>query len=632
MLDIMRKNASGWIIKILFGALIVVFVFAFGMGTMDQSDPVLAYVDEEPIPVMEWQRAYRESVEAMRRQNPNASPEELNTPEFKQLILAQLINARLIRNEAANMGITVSRAEIRDGIGAIPAFQNQQKQFDPSLYKAVLAQNRLTPSQFEKDYEVNRLIQKVQEFIGEPARATEEQARDMFNWASERIRAEYILVSPQKLVDSVEVTDEDISGYYAGNKEQFKVPATVKIRYLAFTPRELAMYQDVSDDEVKAYYDANTSAFQQDEQVKARHILIKVDEAAGEDDVARAKKQIEKIAAQVKVGKDFAELARKNSEGPSAPNGGDLGWFGRGQMVKPFEDAAFALKKDEVSGPVRTRFGWHLIKVDDVREAGAKPFEDVKETIRSTIAEEKAAGKVTELLDNAVDHVATGKSLEDVGAAVGMVPRESNASSREALERAFGLKPEAVDTIFAMPKGETTNIPLAIEDGYLLAEKVDESAESYQEQADVEETIIAELKRTKAMEAALEEARTIAAGLKDPAQREETLAEYATDLSTSAPFGRQGFVPGLGMNQEFVNALFLQKDNEWLPEPFTFPTGAVVARLQQRIAPSDEEWQKQKEFWIASADRTMRDELFQSFMTNLRNNSDIEIVRPDLLN
>ncbi len=630
MLDKMRQNASNWVIKTLFAIIILAFVFAFGMGGMNNSgDPIIAYVDEDPITTVAFQQAYEEYRENLHRQNPNISAEQLQDPQIKQIVLGQLVNQKLIREEAERLGVNVSAAEVRDAISRIPAFQNEQKAFDYKLYETVLRQNHMTKAQFEDDFRMDQTVRKLQELIGLPAQISEQEARKMFDWAREEVQINYILISPKEYLEQVAPSEEEISAFYDENKEKFTRPAQVVIEYITFTPAELAPFQEVSEDEAKAYYAAHSDTLVQKEEVNARHILLKVDEGATQEEVDKVLARMMKIQARAIAGEDFAKLAQEYSEGPSAPNGGDLGWFGRdGGMVKPFEDAAFGLVKGEISQPVRTRFGWHIIKVEDRKDPSQMTYEDVEKEIKQILAEEKATDKLSDLLDQTLDQLASGMKISEIADDIGVYTKKSEPMVLAQVQQNFGMKPEAAQVLFDLPEATSTETPLSIKDGYIIAQKVKDIPPALLPVSDVKTAIVNHLKKGKAMDMAREKATDLLARA-----REGKLTTAETALAaTSRPFGRQGMVPDLGTNQKLVADAFVAQVGQWLPQAYDMPLGVVVASLEKRVPAQSDTWEMEKLFWLASITQRYQDEMFQSFLAELQSRSKTELVRPDLLN
>ena len=628
MLDLLRQNASSWVIKALFTIIILAFILAFGMGGMGRKgDPVIAYVDGDSILIRDYETALQRTTEQMHRQFPDTPPDQLDTPEFRRQVLDNIVVRHLLLREAQKHGLTVTDAELRAGIATLPAFQNEQHQFDQDRYRAALAQFRETPASFESQFRDSLLNQKLRDYIGKPAEMTEAAARAQYDWAREKVRIEYLAFQPQDYLPKVQVSEEEIQAYYDANKSRFMQPATATFKYLLFTPAELAKFVAVTDDEAKAYYDANPDAFTQQEQVKARHILISLPQDADKAAVASAEKRIRSVLAKARAGQDFAALAKQYSDGPSAPNGGDLGWFGKGAMVEAFEKAAFATKKGDISDPVRTRFGWHIIKVEDRRDPGRETFQSIKDQIVQKLAEEKAEDSLSDRLDHAIDLVASGMSLAEAADELGVAVRSTEAVPQQALQQTFGLNPEATKTLFALPKGESTKLPLAVQDGYMLAQKVEETPETLIPLEAVNPTVTNVLKHQGAEKLARQDAEKAIADLKAGKDK-----AYRMHLKASEPFGRQGGIPELGANAQLVNAVFQAKPGEWLEAPFDTQIGVIAARLEARIPASEEEWDQVKSYWIAQGSQMRENELFQAYVQDVRSKAEVEIARPDVLN
>lgn len=629
MLEIMRENASGWIVKILFAIIIIVFVFAFGMSGLDtSSDPVLVTVDDEVITRAEFEDAFQRAAENMRNANPNITSEQLQSSQFRQAVLNELINSRLLLAEAARLGISASDEEVFAAITRQSIFWNQEGQFDRNVYQMALRSIRMTPTQFEANFRNEYIANKVRDMVRASAQATPEQARAIFDWIDEKATMDYILFSPEQFMDKVEITDEVVQQYYTDNQERFMVPEQVRVRYLNFTPKDLAAFQKVTDEEVQGYYDANKEAMVQKEEVKARHILVQVKDSDEESVKQEAKAKIERVLKRAVKGEDFAELAKKYSEGPSAPNGGELGWFGRGAMVPEFETAAFATPRGKVSGLVRTQFGWHIIKVEDKKEAVTKSIEDATEEIRQALAQEKASAGITDLLDQAMDRMVSGMSLEAIADELGLLAVTSSPLPEQFLPQSFGMTPEAATVVMNIPVGEAHQTPLAIDGGYMLLEKVQDIPAAPMPLEEIKGVVVTGLKREKATEMAKETAEKALGDITTA----KGAAAFKSQIKTSAAFGRQGNVPELGQSPELATAIFATKEVKWLDKTYVLPAGIVVAKRNTRIPASETVWEEQKEAFLSQASRNYENEALNAFMAELRAKADIEITRADLLN
>ncbi|BCS88661.1 SurA N-terminal domain-containing protein [Pseudodesulfovibrio sediminis] len=631
MLEIMRENASGWIVKILFAVIIVVFVFAFGMsGLTNSGDPVMASVDGKTITRAEFQLAYNRATEIVRQSNPQVTQAQLRSTQFKQLVMSNLMDEILLLNEADKLGVSASDDEVVAGISAQSMFKNADGKFDPNIYQGRLRQLRMTPAEYEADFKKELMMDKVRQLAVRPAEVTEAQARHLFNWLGEQVRMDFIEVAPNDFIDTVTVSEDEIKTFFDANTERFTAPAQVTLRYLTFTPEALAKNETVTDEEIASYYEANKASMEQKEQVRARHILVMSKDSDPEEVQAAAAKKIEKVLKKAQAGEDFAALAKEYSEGPSGPNGGELGWFARGAMVPDFEAVAFATKKGEISGLVKTRFGWHIIKVEDHKDAKLRTLDEAKDEIRQEIAQEKAAEQVTELLDQSMDRLVSGMSISDIATELKLTVETSEPMPAAFLGQILGIAPEVVTVLEELPAGTAQQTPVAINGGYILAEKVEDIAPALIELDKAKPTIIKILKEQKATEKAKAKAESILAALtgSDAAKVAKT---YAARIMTSESFDRQGNIPALGASQELTTALFNAKDDAWLPTVYALSSGMVVARLNERIPASDATWAEQKATWMEQVSRGYSQEMLAAYMEELNKNATKEIARPDLL-
>lgn len=623
----MRENASGWIVKILFAIIIIVFVFAFGMSGLNSSgDPVVASVNGQMINRAEFEEAYQRMAEAFTRSNPNVSAEQVKSAQFKQLVLGELISKKLLLAEAEKLGISASNEEVVQGIAEQSMFKNADGVFDKNIYQAALRSIRMTPAAFEEEFRQGIIMEKVREAASEGASVTPEQARQMYDWVGEQVRMDYLVIDPQDYTASVTVSDEEVKKYYDDNIQRFTTPAQVKLRYLAFTPEALARYEVVTDEEIKAAYEATKDTMQQGEQVNARHILVMVKDSDPEEVKEQAKKKIDKVLELAKSGKDFAELAKEYSEGPSNVRGGELGWFGRGQMVPEFEAVAFDTPKGEVSGLVKTQFGWHIIKVEDRKEASIKTLAEARSQLKSELAQEKASDKISDLLDQAMDRLVSGMSLDEIAKELGVETMTPATMPVMFLSQALGLNADATKLLEGLPEGEIHQAPLAVNGGYMIVEKLEDIPAAPMDIAKVKDSIVNSLKVVKATDMAKAEAEKIIGQLNGGEGQ-----AYADRIKTTEPFDRQGNIPGLGQSKTLVENLFLAKDTNWLSTPYALQSGVVIVRLNERIPASEETWKEQKDFWMEQAGNTYKQEVMAAFMDELSKGADVEIARPDLL-
>jgi peptidyl-prolyl cis-trans isomerase D len=628
MLDVLRDNAQSWIVKVLFAVIVIVFVF-WGVGSFTgDREGILAVVNDKPIKINDYIRAYENAANAIRQQNPEVTAADLRQMQLKQQIFNDLLNSQLLVEKARELGLIVTSRELQREITRIPAFLSEDQRFDPQRYEGVLRSHQLTPAQFERDFQQNLLLEKMEDYISMPARPNEQEVAEFFNYIRSQVKIDYLKVSWEDFRDEADPSDEEIMAYYKENRSRFMLPEQISVSYLKLTPRALASLQDVTVEEMESYYQAHQSDFSQDERVSARHILLMVDENAPEEEVNKIRKKIEEIKKDIDEGASFEDLAGEYSDCPSADQGGDLGSFGRGQMVPEFEEAAFDTSPGEISGPVKTQFGWHLIKVEDYIPAGTRDFDEVRARIRMNVGEEKALDQIADIMDDVLEVIITGGDLSQAADRLNLEIRETDYFSRDEGPRDLTLSDAAINTLFSMVIGEVTEMPIMVEDGYIFAEKTGARESTVK---DLEEEVAEEIKNTlirqKAMTMAGEKAEEYLAIVQDF----EISDEIESMLKTSQPFDRQGFIPGLGESPELATRAFAASEGTWLENVYSLGNGYVVARVAEHTRPSQEEYLRQKDQWMSSYAEMQKQQAFQAFINMLRNQARIKIFRPDII-
>ena len=396
MFDFVRKHKR--LMQVILALVILPFAF-FGVDSYQRYFGLaneVAEVDGSPIGIPEFNQALERQKEQLRSVlGPNVDSALLDTPTARQELLDQLITQRVLQLYAAKRNLGVSDAALRETILAIPAFQDNGA-FSKERYEQLLRGQNLTPPAFEALLRQDLTLQQVAAGIADSGFVSKAAAREFAVLRSQQREVADVVFSPTQFAPQIKVTKELVDKYYADNRKDFEVPEQVRVEYLVLSPDTLSVGGTVSADEAKAWYQQHLSQYQQPEQRQASHILL----AAGPDakERAAARKQAQELVKELRAnpGK-FAELAKKLSQDPgSAAQGGDLGSFGRGAMVKPFEDAVFSLKPNQVSDPVETEFGFHVIKVTSVRPATTVPFEEARPAIEKELSKQRAGKQFAE--------------------------------------------------------------------------------------------------------------------------------------------------------------------------------------------------------------------------------------------
>ncbi|MGD9608402.1 MAG: SurA N-terminal domain-containing protein [Desulfovibrionaceae bacterium] len=634
MLDPMRKYAQSWGIKIVFGLIIIVFVF-WGVGSFrGDKASVLATVDDEPVLIKDYEKAYQENLRLVKNKNPNITDKELEDGGFRQQVFSNLVTTKLLEKQAAKLGISVGTDELRAEIAKIPAFQNESKQFDPKRYENILSANGVAPGEFEADFRQNLLMEKLAAFISLPGTVTDAEARTIFDFMREQAVIRYIPFKTEDFAKDVSPTDAEIASYYEAKKDEFATPVQVKIDYVEFTPKALAKPDAVSEADIEAAYAANQKKYARPEQVRVRHFLILLPQDAPQEAVDGATAKLKEIADKLRGGADFASLAPKTPDNKSGVLSEDWAWLPKGSLPKefgPFEDAAFALKPNEVSGVVRTALGLHVIQAGERKPAGETPLAEVKDDIRGELAELRASDRLTKALDAVQDKISTGEDLTKAATAEGLTLKSSALFAKDNSPAELGLSDQALGVLFKMKKGETSDTPLSTQDGFLLARVTEVKPAGFEPLDAVKSVIKDRLVADGALKLARAKAEETAKTMETEDGLNKVLATYKDKIATSQPFTRQGFIPGLGMAPLLVQTAFETKDPGWFKSAFSVTGGYVLASLDKRLPAEASLWDKEKDRWVATLTQSKQADLFKAYIQAVQQSAKVEMVNESIL-
>lgn len=394
MFDAVRNNKK--IVQVFLVLIALPFAF-FGVESFRDGGARVdvAKVGEVKISQQEFQQAVREQQDRLRGQLGELDPKVLDNPEFRQAILDDLIDQRLLFQEARKRHLFASDDAVRQAIMAVEAFQDNG-QFSQQRYEALLSAQGMSPAGFEAQVRQDLALQQLAGTIGRSGIVSQRVTDKVLALQSEARHVQEFVLPVENYVAKVKLEDGAAKKFYDENTEQFRTPDQAKVEYVVLTPESLAV--EVSEAEIKAWYDGHKERYQQPEERRASHILIAA-EKLGKD---KARQKAEEVLREVQAKPAaFAELARKHSDDPgSASQGGDLGFFGRGMMVKPFEDATFALRDGEVSGVVESDFGFHIIKLTGQHVAREKPLAEVRGEIERELKSSAVARKFAEAAES----------------------------------------------------------------------------------------------------------------------------------------------------------------------------------------------------------------------------------------
>ena len=386
--------------------LIIVPSFAFvGLESylrMSDRDTTVAKVAGQDISQREWDAAQSRQLERFRQMfGEQFNPAMFDTPDARQSTLEGLLAQKALSSHVTKNHLTVSDDQLRNTILDIQGLTNPDGSFDKQRYQALLSAQGLTPDRFEANLRHELAMQQVNLSIQNSAFAPKTVASRITSLNQQVREVQELMIGWQDFKSQVKITDAMVNEFYNKNAAQFEVPETVKIEYLVLSPDVVESRIEVAEADIKTFYDQNIARYKTPEQRRASHILINAPKDASAADKAAAKAKAEKILEQVRKSPgDFAKLAKENSQDSvSAERGGDLNFFGIGDMVKPFEDAAFALKEGEISGLVQSDFGFHIIRVTDIKAPTTRELSEVKANIAAEIKRQQSGKKYAEMAE-----------------------------------------------------------------------------------------------------------------------------------------------------------------------------------------------------------------------------------------
>lgn len=473
MLEAIREHAQGWIAKVILALIIIPFAF-WGVDSYFNGgggEPPVASVGGDDISQREFFRALQNQRDAM--QERAGTKVDIESKDFRKQVLDELVQIRLIGHAATSNGLLVPADQMDAVIRTAPIFQVDGA-FSEQRFQSWLREQGLGQKELVAMIERESLAQQFQMAYGQGALVAAASAAHMSGLMAQQREVSEAIFATDAYLKGVTVDDKAVEAEYNANKNSYATPAQLRVQYVALSADTIRAGIKVGDDAARQYYDANKARYQEPEQRRASHILIKAD-AAG--DLPAAKAKAEQLYAQVKAapGK-FAELAKQHSQDPgSAAQGGDLGNFTRELMVKPFADAVFGMKIGEVSAPVETEFGYHIIRLDGVTPGTVMAFETVKAEILDELARQQAERKFAEVAERFSNMVyEQPDSLAPAAKEFNLNILETGWISRDLATPSFLAKPALMDALFspeALDKRQNTEA-VEVAPGTLVAARV----------------------------------------------------------------------------------------------------------------------------------------------------------------
>jgi len=625
VLSLMRKHAKSWLIKVMIGLISFVFVLYFGYSFREQEGMRVASVNGEPISRLEYEETRRRLYENLQQQYRDAWNEDLmKLFDVDNMALDSLINQRLISQEAKKIGLGITEKEIQEEILAYPFFQSDGR-FDERRYNLLLSQNRMTPEDFEAGIAHQLLERKLTQFLTTFSLVTDQELLDDYTFDSEKIMVSYVQFLPKDFEGSVEYEPEALEDYFAEHKEEYRMPEEIQIVYITIDPNDFANEVVISDEEVESYYEENKDMYQQEWQVRARHILFKLEAEATEEEEEEVRKRALSVLEKARAGEDFADLAKEYSEGPSSEQGGDLGYFSSGQMVKPFEDAAFGMEKGEISDLVKTQHGYHIIKVEDIKEDRTKILTEVQDEIRRRLLQITSGDLAHEKALSLIDQMPYEGVVLEQYAETHQVPTVQSEyfSSGEPIP-GIGNDPGIKNTIFSFEKDDISDL-LEFDGKYYIVQVIDKKASYLPELENVKEEVAKNFASYLANRDARAAAEKYLEELKGGKSWEEIAAEHNLLPQKTEFFTRNESGAQAPFDADFQETAFgLGEDRRYPDKVFENFRGIFVIRWEGREGIDKEKFEQEKENARASLMQEKQRTVFQDWLESLKNRAKVE--------
>jgi peptidyl-prolyl cis-trans isomerase D len=625
MLDAIRQHTTGWMAKLILALITIPFAL-FGIDSYFRdasSNTAIAKVNGEKISIQEYSNSINNVRNRLQSEGKKVDADLLDSPQLKQSVLDGLITRRLVNAEISNANFKISDEVLSQHILGMPEFQQDGK-FSEDIYQKTLAQNKQTATKFENDRRNELLAQQARDGLGMLVSIPKSVASQTLQFANQQREVSVVEIKTAQYLPQIKITPEQIKAYYELHKDKFKAPEQVKLEFALLSAAGLVAQQSVTDAEVKEFYDANAAKFQADEKRQASHILIGFGGTTTPADKAAAKAKALDILAQVKKNpKRFEELAVKNSQDPgSATKGGDLGSFGRGAMVKPFEEAVFSMKVNQISELVESEFGYHIIKLTAI--TGQNPsFEGMKSQIKGELSWQKAQAKYAELTEDFNNTVyEQSGSLKPAADKFNLQLQTSAWMSREEGAKYFKSE-KLMNVVFsdAVLKEKRNTEAIEVSPNNLVSARVIEYKPSTPRNFDeIKGGIEAVLKLEQAEKLATDNGQATLAKLKagDEGKDLEWIPPVTVDRKTAQ-----------GLTEEVMNHVFKIDANK-LPAYAGFMTGkssftiVKIIRMDNSLANADAEVKKNAEAELQAA---VAAEYINAYGNSLKAKSDIVVNR-----
>lgn len=633
MLKVMRDSFQQlkWILVfVVFLFIVYVFVGWGSGGAQGRGDAGswAARVNGDTVPVNEYRRQLYVTEQRYAQMYGQQLTEQMKQAMgLPRQVLDSIVEQRLMLQEARRLDLQAQPEEIRKRILEIPMLNPDGKFVGPDLYQRYVTTqlNYNSAADFENDLGDALTISKLENALTNSVAVTDAALEQEFRRRNESAHIRYVLVPAEKFVNTVSVTPAEVEQFYRSNSSRFSHPEQRKFNYLFADVSAIQSQIKVDEAELRSQYEANKESYKRGDSVRAQHILIRLPQNAAPADDAKAKAKATELVAKLRAGADFAAMAKENSNDPgSAANGGDLGYFTKGQMVPEFENAAFTQPIGQIGDPVKSQFGYHIIKVTDKKPAGYKSFEEVRPELEQKIVGERAQAQAKDRIAQARARLEQVKPITDDAmrsmAANGVTYNTAPFFGKNDQIEGLGRVPQVNDWAFAAKVGDLGPIvdtPRGPVVPFLKETRPSGVAPLTEVRAKVEY----EAKLAKARQMAQASAATAVTG----SPTIDAVASKLGAVPVESTVQKDGFVSGLqGDVSALINSAMSGEVGQ-IKGPIVVDQGAVAFAITEQKKFDRAEFEKQKDSLRDSMKQNEAVRLRAALLERLKKSSKIQV-------
>ncbi len=627
MRESMRNHAQGWLAKIILGGIALSFVL-WGVGDyfLGGGPDAVAEVDGKPISSAEYNQIYERQKNAYRQMfGKNYSSDLMASLNLKENTLQTLVNRHIMLGLAADLGLAAPEQVVLSNVQANPAFQSASG-FDPQRYQ-ILTRNMGFGSakDYENDIRLSIMVDALQQAVTGSARISEREVRETFNRQYEQRVLEAIIVDPDSVLAKLTVDETEAQAWYEAHKDNYRSPLRSKINVVDINPDELAGDISVDEADIRSAYENRENEFSEPEQRKARHILVKVAQDASDTLRAMGREMIEAAQLRLKSGEDFATVAKEVSQDVTADEGGSIGWFKQGDMAAGFDQAAFTMSKNETSDIVESRFGYHIILLEDIREAKTRDFAEVKDSLEDDLIKARAAEEAYKLSQDLDEALGMEDSLKAAADSINLKMQTIDPLSLdEAIAQPLLADAQLRGKVFSTMPGQAIEIVETAKGHFVAFEIIERIEPEVMEFAQVAAKALEDVRR----DAAMKQARQIADDIRQAGDKPlDTLAQdFGQAKFISKPVRSSGEGDDAGwLTIDVLSQAFNVNQGAWVEQAIIVPQGFAVVRVAEVIAASEEEFNSKKGEIAEQAERAKGEIRFARWMASVRDRHEITI-------